>query len=89
MPHIDHMTTSDVPVENKNWRVGWAPVLNPKKSTHKRSSRQRLTEDLLIALDEEPEGTVSAEQQALADAEENAAADAQRIGIAGNILSIL
>ena len=48
----------------------------------------KVAKDLFIDLDEEPKGTVLAEQQALAYAEEKlAAADVQRIRIAGKILT--
>ena len=66
----------NIPVEDKSRRFGCAPKLNPKKSTHERSLRQRL---LIHRFGRVPEGTVLAEQKALADAEENAAADAKRL----------
>ena len=55
------------------------PLLNPKKEHARVVFKVKVTEDLFLDLDEEPKGTVSAEQQALADAEEKVtAADAKR-----------
>ena len=67
----------------------WLCLYTKSKKEHARAVfKAKVAEDLIIDLDKEPEGTVLAEQQALADAEEKfAAADVHMIGIAGKMLA--
>jgi hypothetical protein len=65
-----------------------SPCAESKKQHTQGVFKAKVSKDLFVDSDKEPEGTASAEQQALADAKEKfAAADLQRIGISGKMLA--